>query len=169
MTDSLSALLPDDIELLARKVLKFACDNELTVATAESCTGGLVSSILTDVEGLSHAFERGFSTYTDEAKTEMLGVPAGLIERHGAVSAEVARAMSKGALANSHADAVIAVTGFAGSAGPDDEVGLCYFEARRRGGKTATREIRFGNAGRATVREGACLISLELLYEVLKS
>ena len=169
MTDSLSAKLPDDIEQLARDVLKYACDHGMTVATAESCTGGLISALLTDVEGTSHAFERGFGTYTNEAKCEMLGVLPALIDQYSAVSAEVADAMAKGALEHSRANAVVAVTGYAGAAGPDGEPGLCFFAAARRNGPWSERETHFGDVGRGAVREGACRTALEMLDEVLKA
>ncbi|MBX9872658.1 MAG: CinA family protein [Burkholderiaceae bacterium] len=98
------------------------------LATAESCTGGLIAGACTDLSGSSNWFERGFVTYSNEAKTELLGVDATLIERHGAVSAEVARAMATGALAHSHAQVAVAVTGVAGPTGgtPDKPVGLVW-------------------------------------------
>jgi nicotinamide-nucleotide amidase len=99
------------------------------LATAESCTGGLIAAACTDLSGSSNWFERGFVTYSNEAKTDMLGVPADLIARHGAVSAEVARAMATGALAHSHARLAVAVTGVAGPTGgtADKPVGLVWF------------------------------------------
>lgn len=169
MTDSLSAKLPDDIEQLARDVLQYACDHDMTVATAESCTGGLVSALLTDVEGMSHAFERGFATYSEEAKGEMLGVPRSLIDKYTAVSAEVARAMAKGALRHSRADAAISITGYAGAAGADNEPGLCYFAAARNDGLLSERKMHFGDVGRAAVREGACRTALQMLSGIMQA
>ena len=108
----------------------------LRLATAESCTGGLIAAACTAVAGSSDWFERGFVTYSNAAKTEMLGVPAALIAAHGAVSAEVAQAMAEGALAQSHADLAVAVTGIAGPAGatPDKPVGTVWLAVARRGG-----------------------------------
>src|SRR5690242_20339673 len=101
--ETLSGALPPEVEDLAIRLLTRACDRELTLATAESCTGGLIASLLTDVEGMGHAFERGFVVYTDEAKAGMLGIPRPLIDTHDAVSKEVALAMAEGALAHSRA------------------------------------------------------------------
>lgn len=165
--ETLSGALPADVEALAIRVLTIACDRNLTIATAESCTGGLISSLLTDVEGMGHAFERGFTTYTDEAKAGMLGVPRGLIDTNGAVSREVAIAMAEGALAHSRADAVVAVTGFAGPAGPDDESGLVHFGCVRRGRPVVHREEHFGPVGRGKAREAATRVALEMLLEAL--
>ncbi len=129
----------------------------VTLATAESCTGGLIAAILTEVAGSSDVFERGFVTYSNAAKSEALGVPSALIETHGAVSAEVARAMAEGALKNSRADIAVAVTGVAGPGGgtPEKPVGLVHFGAARRGGKTLHHEQRFGDIGRR--RDPPCL------------
>jgi nicotinamide-nucleotide amidase len=126
----------------------------LKLATAESCTGGLIAACLTEVPGSSDVFERGFVTYSNEAKTEMLGVPAALIAKHGAVSEEVARAMAEGALLNSRADIAVSVTGVAGPGGGSTEkpVGLVHFGAVRCGGETQHREKRFGDIGRRAIR-----------------
>ncbi|MEG1030176.1 MAG: CinA family protein, partial [Brevundimonas sp.] len=96
MTETLSDSLPCDVEVLVEGVLKAACDHRVALATAESCTGGLLASVLTDVEGCSHVFERGFVVYTDAAKSDLLGVSADLIAAEGAVSEAVARAMAEG-------------------------------------------------------------------------
>src|SRR5690606_18281316 len=130
--------LPDDAERLARRardVLKQVADARLMLTTAESCTGGLPASLLTDIGGLSSTFERGFVTYSEAAKCEQLGVEPILIAKHGVVSAEVARAMAQGALAGSKADVAVAITGFAGAASKGDEVGLVHIAALRRGGR----------------------------------
>lgn len=126
----------------------------LTLATAESCTGGLIAATLTEVAGSSDVFERGFVTYSNEAKTELLGVPAALIQRHGAVSEEVARAMASGALEHSPADIALAVTGVAGPGGgtAGKPVGLVHLAAARRGSSVAHKEIRLGNIGRGAIR-----------------
>lgn len=140
----------------------------LTIATAESCTGGLVAGCLTEIAGSSDVFERGFVTYTNAAKTEVLGVPAGLIAERGAVSAEVAEAMARGALACSKADAAVALTGVAGPGGGTAEkpVGLVYFGAVRRGGAARQRREIFGG-DRTAVRASSVAAALELLGELL--
>ncbi|EYD74793.1 C-terminal domain protein of CinA type S [Rubellimicrobium mesophilum DSM 19309] len=96
MTETLSSDIPDTLQDAIERLLRTACDADLSLATAESCTGGLLASLLTDVQGCSHAFERGFVVYTEKAKQEMLGVAADLLEKHGAVSEPVARAMAEG-------------------------------------------------------------------------
>jgi nicotinamide-nucleotide amidase len=167
MTETLSDLLPDEVEAMAHRLLERACDKELMLATAESCTGGLLGSLLTDVQGASHAFERGFIVYTDEAKNELLGVPAELIEEKGAVSQEVAIAMAEGALEHSRAHVALAVTGFAGKGGPDDEIGLVHFGCARRGQPTRHCERHFGDVGRGPIRIACLRTSLKLLEEAL--
>lgn len=152
MTETLSPALPNDIEAAIDRVLKAADDNGVTLATAESCTGGLVASVLTDVEGRSHVFERGYVVYSNAAKTEELSVPLRLIEQNGAVSGPVARAMAEGALRASGAGVAIAVTGFAGPAGPDDEPGLVHFALAADGAPTVHEEHHFGDLGRGSVR-----------------
>src|SRR5688572_12157344 len=133
MVETLSPALPPNIERLVERVLKAACDRELTLATAESCTGGLLASLLTDVEGCAHAFDRGFVTYAAEAKAELLGVHPGLLDSPGPVSEAVARQMAEGALRHSRADLAVSVTGFAGPGGPGDTPGLVHFALARRG------------------------------------
>ncbi len=136
----------------------------LRIVTAESCTGGLVAALLTEIPGSSAVVERGFVTYSNEAKTDMLGVPADLITQHGAVSAAVARAMAEGALASSRADVAVAVTGIAGPGGATETkpVGLVHFAIARKG-HTAALERRYGDLGRCTVREMAVVDALDLL------
>jgi nicotinamide-nucleotide amidase len=163
MTETLTADLPPEVEQAVERILRRACDAELRLATAESCTGGLLASLLTDVDGCSHAFERAFIVYTDEAKREMLGVGADLLERHGAVSQPVARAMAEGALARSRADIAIAVTGFAGPTKGNDEEGLVHFACARRGRPTVHREERFGPLGRGGVRLECLRTATEML------
>ena len=134
------------------------------VATAESCTGGLIAGALTAIAGSSDVVERGFVTYSNEAKTEMLGVPAALIDAEGAVSAAVARRMAEGALANSRADLAVSVTGIAGPGGGTDQkpVGLVWFGLARRG--AATRAVRHVFPGdRGAVRQAAVGVALALL------
>lgn len=127
----------------------------LTLATAESCTGGLIVACLTDVPGSSAVVDRGYVAYANEAKGDMLGVPMALIERHGAVSEPVARAMAKGALTRSRVDLSVAVTGIAGPGGGSAEKpeGLVHFAwARRADGHLGHERVEFGALGRATVR-----------------
>ena len=119
MTETLPGDLPNDVDETVMHVLKSACDQDIMIATAESCTGGLIASLLTDVTGCSHAFDRGFVVYTNDAKNQMLGVPEALLEDPGPVSEEVARAMAEGALAHSNAHLAVSITGFAGPAGPE--------------------------------------------------
>lgn len=169
MTATLSATLPDDVEALAHRLLESATRRELTLATAESCTGGLLASLLTDVEGAGHVFERGFVVYSEEAKCELLGLSQAVIDDCGAVSEEVARAMAEGALARSHADIVLAVTGFAGPAGPDDETGLIHFACARRDGDVAHREVHLGPLDRGAARIGAIRIALEMIHDAVEA
>jgi nicotinamide-nucleotide amidase len=140
-----------------------------TVATAESCTGGLVAATLTAIPGSSDVFERGFVTYSNSAKSEMLGVPFWLIERHGAVSEDVARAMAGGALTHSRANLAVAVTGIAGPDGGTEEkpVGLVYFAAGRRDTPIGSDRLLFGDLGRAEIRRGSVERALALLLSLL--
>jgi nicotinamide-nucleotide amidase len=141
----------------------------LRIATAESCTGGLVAALLTEIPGASAHVERGFVTYSNEAKAEMLGVPADLIAAHGAVSEPVARAMAEGALARSRADIAVSVTGVAGPKGgtPAKPVGLVHLAAARRGRPTLHREMRFGDLGRSEIRLRSVAAALALLKDAL--
>jgi nicotinamide-nucleotide amidase len=143
--------------------------NSELLATAESCTGGLLAATFTAVPGASDVFERGFVTYSNAAKSEMLGVPVWLIERHGAVSEDVARAMAGGALTHSRATVAISVTGIAGPDGgtPDKPVGLVYFAAGRRDGPMHDERVVFGDLGRAEVRRRSVERALALLRSVL--
>jgi len=163
MTETLSPALPDDVEALIDRVLKAADERGATLATAESCTGGLIASVLTDVEGRSHVFERGYVVYTNEAKAEEVAVPARLIEQNGAVSEPVARAMAEGALRASDATVAVAVTGFAGAAGPDDEPGLVHFGLAVAGAPTVHEEHHFGDIGRGPVRLECLRVALRMI------
>jgi nicotinamide-nucleotide amidase len=167
MTETLGSAVPADIEALVEAVLKIACDHGVTLSTAESCTGGLIASMLTDVEGRSHAFERGYVVYTDEAKAEELGVPRRLIDRNGAVSEPVARAMAEGALRDSRAGVAVSVTGFAGRAGPDDEPGLVHFALAATGAPTVHEEHHFGDRGRGPVRLECLRVALRMMRDAL--
>lgn len=141
----------------------------LTIATAESCTGGLIAASLAAIPGASSTLERGFVTYSNEAKTELLGVPAALIRDHGAVSREVALAMVAGALEHSRADVAVAVTGIAGPDGgsADKPVGLVHIAAARRSGVTLHEEMRFGPIGRHQIQEATVAAAFDLVEHVL--
>jgi nicotinamide-nucleotide amidase len=165
--ETLSPTLPPDVEDRVMAVLRAAGERELKLVTAESCTGGLLASLLTDVDGCGHSFERGFVTYTDAAKHEMLEVPEDLLRRFGAVSAPVAEAMARGALARSTGDVALAITGFAGRGGPDDTPGLVYFAVARRGGGASVREARFGDIGRGPVRLKCLREALDMLEQAI--
>lgn len=167
MTETLSPVLPDEVEEGARKLLERACQQDLTIATAESCTGGLLASLLTDVEGASHAFERGFVVYTNEAKSELLGIPLDLIETANAVSEPVARAMAEGALKASRADIALSITGFAGPGAPGDEPGRVHFGCAQNGRATTHREMHYGDIGRGPVRIECLRTALQMLEEAL--
>ncbi len=150
-----------------KDTLDMAREGGLMIATAESCTGGLVAAALTSVAGSSLVFERGFVTYSNRAKMEMLGVPGELIEAHGAVSEQVARAMAEGALAHSRADLSVAITGIAGPTGgtPEKPVGLVHFASAARDGETMAIHFRFADEGRNGVRFQALLTALGLLRQ----
>jgi nicotinamide-nucleotide amidase len=157
-----------ETETAAMALLDLCKTKKLMVATAESCTGGLVAGALTDIAGSSAVVDRGFVTYTNEAKHEMLGVPSGTLEKFGAVSHETAEAMARGALGNAHADIVVSITGIAGPGGgsPEKPVGLVHFVAASRGGRLIHRERRFGDIGRAEVRRRSVLEALAMLTEL---
>jgi len=162
MTD-LAPLLP-----AARALLSLCKAKRLTIATAESCTGGLVAGVLTEIAGSSAAVERGFVTYSNRAKTDLLGVPEELLKRLGAVSEEVALAMVAGALANSPADLAVAITGIAGPDGGSTEkpVGLVHFATARHGREIVHVEKRFGSIGRSEVRLASVGQALAMLTEM---
>ena len=154
-------------EELAAQVLARARAAGLKIATAESCTGGLVAGALTDIAGSSDVFERGFVTYSNEAKREMLRVNAATLEVHGAVSEAVAREMALGALVHSHADLAVATTGIAGPGGSEfkPEGRVCFGLAA--GGTCVTETVDFGPLGRAQVRAASVAHALRLLYRAL--
>jgi nicotinamide-nucleotide amidase len=156
-------------DLLARaeNLLAKARAGGVRIATAESCTGGLIAALLTEIPGASDVFGRGFVTYSNKAKEDMLGVPAASLRQHGAVSEAVARIMAEGAIRNSTAQLSVAVTGIAGPGGGKEEkpVGLVHIAAARAGEPTLHRECRFGDIGRSTIR----LASVEAALEMLQS
>lgn len=155
----------EDVRAAVTAVLDACRARKLKVATAESCTGGLVAGALTDIAGSSDVVDRGFVTYSNEAKQQMLGVPADTIEKHGAVSRETAEAMARGALGNANADLAVAITGIAGPGGgsPDKPVGLVHFAAASRNGKLTHKEMRYGDLGRIGVRRKSVLQALLML------
>lgn len=159
-------LLPPELVAAAQAVIERHRDRPTLVTTAESCTGGLVAAALTCVAGSSAVVERGFVTYSNQAKTDMLGVAATLIERHGAVSAEVASAMAQGALRNSRAEIAVSITGIAGPGGGSAEkpVGLVHFALARHGHAAQTHHRVFAG-DRDQVRLAAALFALALLRD----
>jgi nicotinamide-nucleotide amidase len=154
-----------DLREAAERVLELCRARGLHVATAESCTGGLVAAALTEIPGSSDVVDRGFVTYSDDAKRAMLGVPAATLKRHGAVSAQTAKAMAAGALKNSRADLAVSITGIAGPGGGSRQkpVGLVYFAAASRDGRRVTRKRLFGEIGRRRVRLRSVIEALALL------
>ncbi len=163
------SVLPDELVAAAEAVLDAARARGDMVATAESCTGGLVAAALTEIAGSSEVFERGFATYSNAAKESLLGVPSAVLDRYGAVSEQTARAMAEGALARSNASAAVSITGVAGPGGgsPDKPVGLVWFGVAARDEPARTLERRFGDIGRSEVRLKSAVQALALLKEAL--
>jgi len=159
----------DTTYIKAKELLDQARAKGLRLATAESCTGGLVAAALTEISGASDVFDRGFVTYSNAAKCNMLGVADALIEAHGAVSAEVARAMALGAIDHSLADVAVAVTGVAGPGGGSLEkpVGLVHFACARRGGGVDHIERRYGPLSRAEIRAAAVMQALDMMIDAV--
>jgi nicotinamide-nucleotide amidase len=149
----------------AKHLLDLCRARDLRIATAESCTGGLVAAALTEIAGASDVVERGFVVYSNAAKESMLGVPASTLKRHGAVSAETAIAMATGAIKNSEADISVSITGIAGPGGGTKQkpVGLVHFAAASSDGRRIARRRLFGKIGRRRVRERSVAEALELL------
>jgi nicotinamide-nucleotide amidase len=143
----------------------------LMAATAESCTGGLIAALLTEIPGSSAVLERGFVVYSNAAKQDLLGVSAETLARYGAVSAETARAMAEGALGASRAEVAVSVTGVAGPDGRSAEkpVGLVHFACARRGKPTVAREEQFGDIGRGAVRLASVRVGVDLLEAALSA
>ena len=168
MSETLEPALPDELDQRAEKLMRRLCDRDLRVATAESCTGGMMAALLTDIEGAGHGFDRGFVTYTKEAKTDLLGIERDLLDRNDAVSEPVARAMAEGALSRSNADVSLAVTGFAGPAGDGCEEGLVHFALAARTGRPQHRVEHFGAIGRGPVRIKSLEVLLDMLEQALQ-
>ncbi|HYP58481.1 MAG TPA: CinA family protein [Beijerinckia sp.] len=158
----------------AEALISLYREQHLMIATAESCTGGLVAALLTSIAGSSVVVERGFVTYSNAAKSESLGVPQELLNKFGAVSSEVAKAMASGALAHSKADVAVSVTGIAGPGGGSEEkpVGLVHFACARRNGEKSPAliavEKRFGDLGRAAIRAASVEVALSLLSQAVQ-
>ena len=163
-TETLSPLLPNETEEATRRLLQKASERGLMLATAESCTGGMLASLLTDVQGVAHTFDRGFVTYSFEAKNEMLGIPMETILPGDAVTPEVAIAMAEAALERSRANVALAITGFADAG---IEPGLVHFACARAGRKTAHREEHFGPIGRGRTRVECMRVAIEMMTEML--
>lgn len=157
------------IVALAEAVLRQARAAGVHIATAESCTGGLIAGALTEVAGSSDVVDRGFIVYSNRAKTEMLGVPPALIAQHGAVSEEVARAMAEGALQKAGVELAVSCTGIAGPGGGTAEkpVGLVYLAALDKNGTALTSRCVFGDIGRDAVRMKSVEMALKLLAQLL--
>lgn len=167
MTETLSPLLSDEDERRLETILRALRDGALTLATTESCTGGLLSSLFTDVEGCGHIFEAGFVTYSNEAKSRILGIDPALIERVGAVSRDVALAMAHGARERSGADIALATTGFTGKAGADGEAGLVHFACAIRDRPTLHAERHFHTEERGKGRRMALSEAIAMLQNAL--
>jgi len=155
---------------LAQQVVTMCTDKNVMVATAESCTGGLVSGAITAISGASQVLERGFVTYSDQAKIEMLGVMPITLRQYGAVSRDVALEMAHGALARSEAGISVSTTGIAGPLGgtTGKPVGLVHFGGRHYKGKMIHREMKFGDIGRHEIRMASVEVALEMIIELVK-
>jgi len=161
----------EELQSAAAAVLDACRFRGLKVATAESCTGGLVAAALTDVAGSSDVVDRGFVTYSNQAKQDMLGVSSEILRDHGAVSRQTAEAMARGAITRSDADLAVAVTGVAGPGGgsADKPVGLVHFAAASRSGILTHREIGYGDIGRGEVRRKSVLQALGMLRNIAEN
>jgi len=168
LSETLEPAIPDHLDEQADRLMHELCDRKLTIATAESCTGGMLAALLTDIEGASHGFDRGFVTYTEASKAELLGIDRGLLKKNEAVSEVAARAMAEGALSRSQAHITLAVTGFAGPAGKDHEQGLVHIALAQRGKPTIHRVEHFGAIGRGPVRVKSLKVMLNMLEQALR-
>ena len=168
MSETLEPALPDHLDAQAERLMHAICDKKLKLATAESCTGGMLAALLTDIEGCGHGFDRGFVTYSKDAKHELLGIDRGMLDHNDAVSEAVARAMAEGALGRSDADLSVGVTGFAGPGGPGQEEGLVHFGLARTRGRTDHREEHFGAIGRGAIRVESLKVMLEMLERAVE-
>ncbi len=162
------SLFPADINSIAASIVRDFTAAGRMLSTAESCTGGLIAGALTEISGSSAVVDRGFVTYTNAAKMQMLGVQEETLLRFGAVSEETARQMVHGALFRSRADLAIAVTGIAGPGGgsPEKPVGLVHLAAKSRSGKLVHRKMLYGDIGRTEVRLATIRTALQMLIEI---
>ncbi|BCH54279.1 CinA family protein [Agrobacterium vitis] len=162
------SLFPDDLEKAARSIIDDFTRRGLTIATAESCTGGLIAGLLTEIAGSSAVVDRGYVTYSNQAKMDMLGVPSLTLETYGAVSRETALAMAHGALYRSGASVSVAVTGIAGPGGGSDEkpVGLVHLASASRSGAILHHAMRYGDLGREGIRLETMRTALAMLAEI---
>ena len=165
------SLFPPQVEGLASRIVNDFTLRNITIATAESCTGGLIAGALTEISGSSAVVDRGFVTYSNQAKMDMLGVEAATLERFGAVSRETALEMVQGALARSGASLAVAVTGIAGPTGGTAEkpVGLVHLAAKACNGRLIDREMRYGDLGRSGIRLATVMSALEMLLEAAQA
>lgn len=163
------SLFPAELIEQATAILAGARAKGWRIATAESCTGGLVAALLTEIAGSSDVLDRGFVTYSNHAKVDLLGVPKDVLRAHGAVSEPTARAMAAGALDRAGVQLTVAITGIAGpgGGGPDKPVGLVHFATACVAGGVVAREMRFGDLGRSEVRLAAVRTALQLLTDRL--
>ncbi len=161
-------MLDDDIVEAAKRLLDICRRKNLTLATAESCTAGLVAGTLAEVPGISSMLDRGFITYSNQAKQDMVGVSAATLENHGAVSRETAEEMARGAIAHAPVDLAVSVTGVAGPDGGSAEkpVGLVHFAAATRSGRLMHAEKRFGEIGRSEIRKQSVLQAFRMLHDL---
>jgi nicotinamide-nucleotide amidase len=159
-----------DARALSRALLDLCRSRKLTIATAESCTGGLVAGALTEIPGSSDVIDRGFVTYSNNAKHVMLGVKTATLESFGAVSKETAIQMAVGALEEADVDLAVSITGIAGPGGatPGKPVGLVHFAVAARDGRIVNKECRFGAIGRSAVRQRSVLEALRMLIELAR-
>lgn len=164
------SIWPADIEDAARRIVADFTERKLLLATAESCTAGLIAAAITEIAGSSTVFDRGFVTYSNEAKREMIGVANATLKAHGAVSRPTVLEMAQGAIGNSGANISVAVTGIAGPGGgsEDKPVGLVHLAAARTGHETLHREMRYGDIGRSAVRLATVRTALEMLIEIAR-
>jgi len=169
VTETLEPAMPPEVEERVQRVLELACERELYLATAESCTGGLLAALLTDVPGYSHVFERGLVVYSKQAKCDLLDIERRRVDSCGAVSEQIAVDMANGALHRSRADIALSITGYAGPPGKDEkgEEGLVHFACARKNGTITHREEHFGEVGRDGVRLASLKVALEMIEEAL--
>jgi nicotinamide-nucleotide amidase len=162
-------MFPDELVMAARLLIADAEERGIKIATAESCTGGLVAALLTEVAGSSRVFDRGFVTYSNRAKEDMLGIDGDLLADAGAVSEPVARAMAEGALRESRANLAVAITGIAGPGGatPMKPVGLVHIAAARENRTIQHQAHRFGDIGRSQVRLASVGVAIAMLHGLI--